>query len=136
MKARTFFLTAILAVGIWTMMPATAGAQKKQEAHMSYVLKNLKLDSQTKAKFEPVLKRYYSEVATAKSEYKKLKDKYDELRDTGKLSDAQCDLLFNGKLKQERAELDVREKYYAEFKKVLSIKQAYQAIRLCNDKVE
>lgn len=136
MKTRTFLLTVLIAVGIWTMMPATAGAQKKQDAHITYVMKIMKLDTQTKAKFEPLLKQYYSEIATAKSEYKKLKDKYDDLRDAGKLSDDQCNQLFNGKLKQERAELDVREKYYTEFKKVLSVKQAYQAIRLCNDKVE
>ena len=136
MKTRTFLLTVLIAVGIWTMMPATAGAQKKQDAHITYVMKIMKLDTQTKAKFEPLLKQYYSEIATAKSEYKKLKDKYDDLRDAGKLSDDQCNQLFNGKLKQERAELDVREKYYTEFKKVLSEKQAYQAIRLCNDKVE
>ena len=33
-------------------------------------------------------------------------------------------------------ELAVRKKYYEEFKKVLSVQQAYKAIRLSNDKVK
>ncbi len=136
MKIKTFLLSTLLAAGLWTMLPTAASAQKKQGAHISYVLNNMRLDAQTKSKFEPLLKQYYTEIAAAKADYKKLKDKYDEMRDTGKLTDAQCDLLFNEKLKQERAELVVREKYYTEFKKVLNVRQAYQAIRLCNDKVE
>ncbi len=83
-----------------------------------------------------MLDAYYKEIAAAKADYKKLKDKYDDMRDAGKLTDAQCDLLFNAKIAQEKAELAVREKYYAKFKTVLSTAQAYQAIRLCNDKVE
>ena len=124
-----------MTIGFLTVTPQVLG-QKKQEARTAYVLKNMRLDAATKAKFEPILAAYYKDMSAAKAEYKKLKDKYDALRDTGKLSDAQCDQLFNGKLAQEKAELEVRQTYYAKFKTVLSTSQAYQAIRLCNDKVE
>ena len=126
----------VMTAGMGMTMPSEAFGQKKQAARTAYVMNNMKLDAATKAKFEPVLAAYYTEMAAAKADYKKLKDKYDALRDTGKLSDAQCDQLFEGKLAQEKAELEVREKYYAKFKTVLSTKQAYLAIRLCNDKVE
>ena len=129
-------LLAALAATLAMALPNEAAAQKKQALHTAYVMKNMRLDAATKAKFEPVLDAYYKEMAAAKADYKKLKDKYDDMRDAGKLTDAQCDQLFNGKLAQEKAELAVREKYYAKFKTVLSTAQAYLAIRLCNDKVE
>lgn len=119
-------------MGAATLLAQTA----KQTAHINYVLKNMKLDNATKTKFRPMLLSYYEDIAAVKKDNKELKEKYKAADEAGKLTDAQCDLLFNSKQKQETDELAIRKKYYAQFKTVLTVQQAYKAIRLCNDKVE
>ena len=128
----------IIALALLAMAgSATLQAQTAtQTAHINYVPKNMKLDNATKTKFRPMLLSYYEDIAAVKKDNKELKEKYRAADDAGKLTDAQCDLLFNSKQKQEADELAVRKKYYAQFKTVLTVQQAYKAIRLCNDKVE
>lgn len=108
----------------------------KQIAQFNHVMKSLKLDKATQAKFRPVLIRYYDEITAVKKNHSLLRDKYRNADNQGKLTDEQCDLLFNSKHKQEMDELYVRKKYYEEFKKILPVQQAYKAIRLSNDKVK
>ncbi len=111
-------------------------AASKDDAKISYVIKNVKLSKEESSKLKPVLASYYKDVATAKAEYKVLKDKLDAARDAGKLTAEQCDQLFYGKQKQDAAEMEVRKKYYAQFKTILSTQKAYEVIRLCNDKLK
>lgn len=129
------FLIAFVLLACACNVTVTAQSAK-QAAHINYVLKNMKLDNATKAKFRPMLVQYYEDIASVKKDNKALKEKYKRADEAGKLTDAQCDQLFNSKQKQETDELAVRKKYYAQFKTVLSVQQAYKAIRLCNDKVE
>ena len=58
------------------------------------------------------------------------------IEDLGKLTPQQCDELFQSKQKQEAGELEVRTRFYAKFKTVLTTQQAYEAIKLCNDKIK
>lgn len=135
MKRNILLLTlfvGLLACG----QTAMAQNSTKQIAQFNHVMKGLKLDKATKDKFRPILIKYYDEIASVKKSHSALKDKYQQADDQGKLTDEQCDLLFNSKHKQEIDELNVRKKYYEEFKKVLSVQQAYKAIRLSNDKVK
>lgn len=133
MMKRIFIAAVVLACACAASVSAQSA---KQAAHISYVLKNMKLDSAAKAKFRPMLVQYYEDIAAVKKDNKALKEKYRRADEAGRLTGAQCDQLFNSKQKQEADELAVRKKYYAQFKTVLSVQQAYKAIRLCNDKVE
>ena len=132
---KQILLTALL--GMILMMPTlNAYAGEKDDAHISYIFKNMKLSSDEKAKVKPILQAYYKEVSAAKASNKALKDKYDMAEDAGKLTPAQCDELFDSKQKAERAELDIRKAYYPKFKAVLPAMKAYQLMKLANDKVK
>jgi Skp family chaperone for outer membrane proteins len=132
---KQILLTALL--GIILMMPTlSVYAGEKDDAHIAYIFKNMKLSGDEKAKVKPILQAYYKEVSAAKAANKALKDKYDMAEDAGKLSAAQCDELFESKQKAERAELDIRKNYYPKFKAVLPVMKAYQLMKLANDKVK
>ncbi|MBR6170676.1 MAG: hypothetical protein IKQ51_08275 [Bacteroidaceae bacterium] len=111
-------------------------AGEKDDAHIAYIFKNMRLSSEEKTKVKPILQAYYKEVSAAKASNKALKDKYDMAEDAGKLTPAQCDELFDSKQKAERAELDIRKAYYPKFKAVLPAMKAYQLMKLANDKVK
>lgn len=117
-------------------VPARVLGAGKQDAHVTYVLKNLSLKKEVADKFRPLLIQYYQEIARVKAPRKALKDKYQKAEDAGKLTAQQCDELFQSKQKQEAGELEVRTRYYTKFKTVLTTPQAYKAIKLCNDKVK
>lgn len=111
-------------------------AGEKQDAHIAYVLKNAKLSKELNAKLKPMLMAYYKEISAAKSSHKQLKEKLGAKEDAGKLTAAECDQYFESKMKQESAQLEVRKKYYGQFKTILSTPQAYKVIKLCDDKVK
>lgn len=129
-------LILALIMGMTLCTAQQAIASEKTDAHIAYVYKNLKLDAASKAKLKPLLEKYYAERAEVKQAHKALKDKLQAVEDKGKLTDAQCDQLFSSKQAQETAELALKKKYYALFKTVLKTQQAYQAIKLCDDKVK
>lgn len=114
--------------------PIMAG--EKQDAHISYVIKNAKLTKEEIAKVKPLLAAYYKDRSEAKANHKALKGKLETKEDAGKLSAAECDQLFESKQKQEHAELDVKKKHYAKLKTVVSTQKAYLIIKLCDDKVK
>ena len=123
--------------GLVTFVPVqniSAGA--KDDAHIAYIFKNMKLSSDEKAKVKPLLQAYYKEISASKAANKELKEKYDAAEDAGKLTAAQCDELFESKQKEQRAELDIRKAYYPKFKAVLPTMKAYQLMKLANDKVK
>jgi len=132
---KTILLTALLSMIL--MFPAqniSAGA--KDDAHIAYIFKNMKLTADEKAKVKPILQAYYKEISAAKAPNRTLKEKYDAAEDAGKLTPAQCDELFESKQKEQRAELDIRKAYYPKFKAVLPTMKAYQLMKLANDKVK
>lgn len=132
---KQILLTALL--GMILMMPTLCVyAGEKDDAHIAYIFKNMRLSKEEKVKVKPILQAYYKEVSAAKAANKALKDKYDMAEDAGKLSAAQCDELFESKQKAERAELDIRKNYYPKFKAVLPVMKAYQLMKLANDKVK
>lgn len=109
-------------------------AQTNQELRYQYVMKNLKLDKTTSAKFGPVLKNYLQELKQAKSAYSKLKDKYKDMEKAGTLTNGQAEQLLNAKFDADAKELVVKKKFYTEFKTVLPLKKIYYAFDLANDK--
>ncbi len=111
-------------------------AESKQDMHIAYVLKNAKLTTEQKTKLRPMLVAYYQDMDKAKASHKALKDKLEEKDDAWKLTEAECDQLFESKQKQEKDQLDVARKHYQAFKTILPANKAYKVIRLCNDKVK
>ena len=135
MKHKLILSCVMLSVMLVAVPVRVLGADK-QDAHVAYVLKNLSLKKDVAAKFRPLLVQYYQEIARVKAPRKALKEKHQKAEDAGKLTAQQCDELFQSKQKQEAGELEVRTRYYAKFKTVLTTPQAYQAIKLCNDKLK
>lgn len=133
MKKSTAVILLLAIAMAWT---SGANAQSKQDMHISYVLKNAKLGKDTSARLKPLLVAYYKDMAAAKASHKELKDKLNPKENAGKLTEAECDRLFESKQKQEAAELAVAKKHYAIFKSVLTTQQAYRVIKLCDDKVK
>jgi len=113
-----------------------AYAGNKTDAKVAYVLKSLKVDKAKKDKLTPILSEYYAEVSSAKKEYKDLKNKLEDAEFNGKLTAEDCDKLFETKQAFDSQEAAIRKKYYQKFKSVLTVQEAYQAIKLCNDKVK
>jgi hypothetical protein len=132
---KQILVTAILSIAM--AMPAQyVYAGEKDDAHVSYVLKNMKLSKADAAKVKPLLYAYYKEMSNAKASHKALKEKYSKAEDAGKLTTAQCDELFESKQKQEMAQLAVKKSYYAKMKTVLPAAKAYKLMKLTNDKVK
>lgn len=132
---KQILLTALL--GMILMMPTLrVYAGEKDDAHIAYIFKNMKLSKEEKVKVKPILESYYKEISAAKAANKALKEKYDAAEDAGKLTPGQCDELFESKQKEQRAELDIRKAYYPKFKAVLPAMKAYQLMKLANDKVK
>ena len=127
---------AVLFGMIMTMPTQQVKAGEKDDAHVAYVLKNMKLSKEDAAKVKPLLYAYYKEMSNAKASHKALKEKYSKAEDAGKLTAAQCDELFESKQKQEMAQLAIRKTYYAKIKTVLPPAKAYKLMKLTNDKVK
>lgn len=132
---KQILVTAILSIAM-TMPAQHVYAGEKDDAHVSYVLKNMKLSKADAAKVKPLLYAYYKEMSNAKASHKALKEKYSKAEDAGKLTTAQCDELFESKQKQEMAQLAVKKSYYAKMKTVLPAAKAYKLMKLTNDKVK
>lgn len=133
MKHR-YFIYFLFLVG-FMLLPSAAIAQKEYQAQIKYVLRHLRITKEKKAELTPILTSYYEEIKEVKAPRAELRRELGAKEKKGDLSPSECNELFASKIKQEHAELDVREKYFEEFKKILTVQQAYTAIRLANDKV-
>ena len=130
-------LIAILTMAIIVAaMPCqVAQAVTKTDKRVAYTLRNMKLDAQTKAAFEPLLRQYLKEKKAATQTYDDLKDKYKSAKKAGTLTDKQATQLLDAKLAADAAELQVKKKWRSEFAKVLRPKQVYFAFDYAGDKM-
>lgn len=112
-----------------------ACAQKKLEKRYEYTLKNLKLDKKTEATFGPVLRAYLTEKKAANEKYDNLKDKYKSAEKAGTLTDSQATQLLDAKFECAAKELEVKKKYYEEFKKILKPKKIFYAFDYASEKL-
>ena len=89
------------------------------------IIGELGLDDKTAAKFKDVYAKYMKEMndLRMKGMQKKADVKKDETRGPKHLSDAEVDKMMRDRFVQARKMLDIREKYYDEFRKFLSPKQ-------------
>ena len=130
------YFTLILPLAAMLFVSNSMLAQKdKVETRLQHVMNNLKLDKATAAKFQPVCKAFLEEVQNAKSNHSKLKDKYKSMEKAGTLTNAQAEQLLTANLESDTKVLEIRKKYFVEFKKVLPLKKIYYAFDRANDKM-
>ena len=89
------------------------------------IVDELGLDDKTAAKFAEVYKKYMKEMDDLRKQYMPSKSdfKKDKPSMPKSLTDAEVDKMMRDRFVQARKMLDVREKYYDEFRKFLSPKQ-------------
>ena len=96
------------------------------------VVDELGLDDKTAAKFAEVYKKYMKEMDDLRKQYMPVKSdfKKDKPSMPKSLTDAEVDKMMRDRFAQARKMLDVREKYYDEFRKFLSPKQVQKVYNL------
>ena len=92
------------------------------EMQANKIIGELGLDDKTAAKFTDVYKKYMKEMNDLRMEYMP-KVKAGEVSMSSMPTDAEVDKMMRNRFKQSRETLDIREKYYDEFRKFLSPKQ-------------
>ena len=96
--------------------------EKVAEMQANKIIGELGLDDKTAAKFTDVYKKYMKEINDLRKEYMP-KVKAGEVSMSSMPTDAEVDKMMRDRFKQSRKMLDIREKYYDEFRKFLSPKQ-------------
>lgn len=101
--------------------------EQMQEMQCNQIIKGLALDDATAAKFAPVYKKYMDEMSETHNMIarKNSGNKVTADKQTPKPvpTDAEVDQDIKARFAQSRKMLDIREKYYGEFRKFLSPKQ-------------
>jgi hypothetical protein len=89
------------------------------------IIGELGLDDKTSAKFQSVYRKYMQEMSDLRKEYmpKRPDVKPEAVKARQKPTDAEVDKMMRDRFKQSRKMVDIREKYYDEFRKFLSPKQ-------------
>ncbi len=140
MKTRFIYvLLAVLLMGSQTISAQNKdnknGKDNKQrptleqmmQRQTNLMVKTLMLDDATAAKFAPVYKNYLKELRECRMMNRKdrVKNNNAEARQTPKPlpTDAEIEKQIKDQFAQSRKILDVREKYYNEFRKILAPKQ-------------
>lgn len=137
------FVTLI--IGISLCLTVTAQQQNENKRHNKENMKlskeeliekkcktvanKLMLDEAGFAKFIPVYRNYLNELGND-FQLRNLK------QDAEDVKDADIDLQVKNSIETARKRLDIREKYYNEFRKILSAKQAKRALNVHNKKGE
>ena len=137
MKTKYFGMLIVACVMGTQVMNAQADKPKEKKEHKRptmeqisemqchRIVNELGLDDKTAAKFSEVYKKYMKEMndLRLKNIPKKSEMKKDELPMPKSLTDAEVDKMMRDRFAQARKMLDIREKYYDEFRKFLSPKQ-------------
>lgn len=140
MMRTKFFLMMLAAIVMGSQV--TLFAQEKQgakperrqfnkeqmlEIQCNQIIKGLALDDATTAKFIPVYKQYMEEMRATRhmGAYRNIANRTAADKQTPKPlpTDAEVEQAIKARFAQSRKILDVREKYYNEFRKFLSPKQ-------------
>ena len=138
MKTKYFFVLMVaVLMGTQVMNAQGNDGQGKKRGHKRMtmeqmvnmqghkIIRDLGLDDQTSAKFMDVYKKYMTEMDELRKKYmpKKPDFKPGETPEPPVLTDAEVDKMMRDRFTQGRKMLDIREKYYDEFRKFLSPKQ-------------
>ena len=137
MKTKYFWMLVVAFVMGTQVMNAQANKPKEKKEHKRptmeqisemqsrRIVDELGLDDKTANKFTEVYKKYMKEMndLRLKNMPKKSDMKKDEPNKPKSFTDAEVDKMMRDRFAQARKMLDIREKYYDEFRKFLSAKQ-------------
>lgn len=140
MKKFMYVVLATLLIGSQLSLSAQnkANQEKKQrptpeqmmQMQTNQMIKSLMLDDATAAKFTPIYQRYVKELRECRMMNIKPRVKKDATQATEAtktprpaMTDADIAKMLKDQFAQSRKMLDIREKYYNEFSKILSQKQ-------------
>ena len=136
MKTKYFFMLVVACLMGVQMVSAQQDSENRRprkrmsmeqvaEMQASKVVKELGLDDKTAAKFAEVYKKYMKEMDDLRKQYMPAKSDFKEDKPSmpKSLTDAEVDKMMRNRFTQARKMLDIREKYYNEFRKFLSPKQ-------------
>ena len=137
MKTKYFFVLLVAFIMGTQVMDAQNREHGKRQHHKrmtveqmtdmqaNKIIGDLGLDDKTAAKFKDVYAKYMKELNDLRKEYmpKKPDVKPGEGKANPMPTDAEVDKMMRDRFKQSRKMLDIREKYYDEFRKFLSPKQ-------------
>ena len=137
MKTKYFWMLVVAFMMGTQVMNAQANKPKEKKEHKRptmeqisemqsrRIVDELGLDDKTAAKFTDVYKKYMKEMndLRLKNMPKKSDMKKDEPNKPKSFTDAEVDKMMRNRFTQARKMLDIREKYYNEFRKFLSAKQ-------------
>ena len=137
MKTKYFWMLVVAFVMGTQVINAQANKPKEKKEHKRptmeqisemqsrRIVDELGLDDKTAAKFTDVYKKYMKEMndLRLKNMPKKSDMKKDEPNKPKSFTDAEVDKMMRNRFTQARKMLDIREKYYNEFRKFLSAKQ-------------
>ena len=108
--------------------------EQMQEMQCSQIIKGLALDDATAAKFTPVYKQYMEEMQATRNmgARRNAANRTAADKQTPKPvpTDAEVEQAIKARFAQSRKMLDIREKYYNEFRKFLSPKQIQKMYNL------
>ncbi len=105
--------------------------RKEIEAQrVAYITTQLELTPEESASFWPVYNEYKSEMEAHR---KAKKGKKAKQIDTESLSESEIDALVKERFAHQRVNIDIEEKYYEEFKKVLPVKKVAAFYKVNDD---
>lgn len=121
--------------------PQRMSKEEMQEMQMKRVVKDLKLDEATAAKFTPLYQEYQAALkalqperpegfTTQKDGENKDVSKKEGRKERPQLTDEQIDKMIAKRFEQEKKLSELRETYYKKFRTVLSAEQASKAINV------
>lgn len=140
MKTKYLILTVMTVLMGTQVMDAQNAPEKRSRKRMTMeqmaemqagkLVGDMGLDDKTAAKFTDMYKKYMKELNDVRKESSEdFKRRMAEQKKDGQkpkmqpLTDAEVDKMMRDRFKQSRKMLDIREKYYDEFRKFLSSKQ-------------
>ena len=127
MKTKKFFMVLVALfmgsqVAIFAQCKKEGKTERKQfsqeqlqEMQCNHIINALALDDAETAKFKPVYTKYMEEMRATRN--------MNPRTSRSELTDAEVDQAIKARFAQSRKMLDIREKYYNEFRKFLSPKQ-------------
>ena len=128
-----YVIMAVLLMGSQMTLSAqnTDNKQKKQrptpeqmvQMQTKQIVNTLMLDDATAAKFTPVYEKYLKELRECRMMTHKASTDANAKKERPSMTDDEIATMLRNQFTQSRKMLDIREKYYNEFSKILSQKQ-------------
>lgn len=144
MKRKVMYLMLALLIGsqvsVFAQTELKLNGKRKftpeqlMERQTRQMTETLMLDDATAAKFVPVYKNYLKELNDCRMKYRKPKDEPaaagTELTPKPLPTDEEVEKMITDRFEKCRQILDIREKYYKEFKKILSPRQILKVYQI------